>query len=450
MDTVKRWAYDRGYLMKRGSNLKETHLLFNGGRLHIPREAEREFINLYAKWVDWKKDLFVIEQKTTHVFRMFVDLDYERKDDVSAAEVNTVSRAIHDVVVAVCKMESARCIVSTADSPKKMNDGSIKLGTHLVWPDIHVDSERALLLRQWIVLGLNDRFGRNEWEKMVDACVYTRSGLRLNGSIKEGPCSSCRGGKDSNDAPCKECHGRGKVYDRRKYVPSFCYLGDSEDLTLYENCVGSTFQQLLLTSIRLPIDELPDSIHVPECLGWDEEEKAQTHLSSAQGFRLPEDPTLMDVLHSDLNQAFPRCFQAGEHLTDVTRMDGSEGRPYFIVHTPSRYCHNLGRCHRSNRVYFYIDGQKMLQKCFCACDTEEGRKMGPCKLYSSAPHPISPGLHKMLFPDTFIDVSLLPKGMQEKARIVLDDAAALKELRSRDTLEALATEAALASIGWQR
>lgn len=234
MDTVKRWAYGKGYMLKKGSSSKETHLLLNGGRLLIPREAEESFLKTYARWVEAGKDLFVVEQRTSPTFRMFVDLDYESKVQVSSGELKTVCKVIQQAVIQQVGELAKRCVVSCADEAKVTKENFIKTGVHLVWPDLQVDTSNGLRLRQWILLALNDAFGQNDWPSLVDRCVYTSSGLRLNGSIKRARCP-CKGKSGS----CPNCGGRGEVFDRRKYIPLVCYSGLEESFTQLDLCTTS-------------------------------------------------------------------------------------------------------------------------------------------------------------------------------------------------------------------
>tara|TARA_B100001094_G_scaffold177896_1_gene171888 strand:- start:607 stop:1527 length:921 start_codon:yes stop_codon:yes gene_type:complete len=57
---------------------------------------------------------------------------------------------------------------------------------------------------------------------------------------------------------------------------------------------------------------------------------------------------------------------------------------YIIVNTNSKFCTNLGKEHKSNKIYFVISpDRKLYQKCFCTCETKVGRKRGFCRDYKS-------------------------------------------------------------------
>lgn len=193
----------------------------------------------------------------------------------------------------------------------------------------------------------------------------------------------------------------------------------------------------------MPAGEERESFEVPECETPVEQDVAYGASRGGQGLRLVADDSLLGLLTTEIDEAFPDCFKDGERLLDVLQMKGSNGEPYFLVHTDSRFCYNLGGCHNSNRVYFYVDSTQMLQKCYCNCNTTAGRKMGLCKEYS-APAPISTGLKQALFPG--VDDILL---INVDNPLLQNAAATLESLRTSNRLEFLATEARLASVGWR-
>lgn len=59
-----------------------------------------------------------------------------------------------------------------------------------------------------------------------------------------------------------------------------------------------------------------------------------------------------------------------------------------MLRSTSRWCGNIGRAHNSNNVYFQLTRAGVCQRCYCRCDTTEGRRHGLCKDYSSAVWPV--------------------------------------------------------------
>ena len=67
----------------------------------------------------------------------------------------------------------------------------------------------------------------------------------------------------------------------------------------------------------------------------------------------------------------------------------------YLLKTTSRYCENIRRNHNSNHIKLIIDkihqknvyGYNIYQKCFCKCDTIEGRYYKvPCKDFTGEKH----------------------------------------------------------------
>ena len=55
-----------------------------------------------------------------------------------------------------------------------------------------------------------------------------------------------------------------------------------------------------------------------------------------------------------------------------------------IINTDSKYCQNIKDNHKNANVYFVITpGRRLYQRCYCKCDTTEGREEGKCKSYKS-------------------------------------------------------------------
>lgn len=63
----------------------------------------------------------------------------------------------------------------------------------------------------------------------------------------------------------------------------------------------------------------------------------------------------------------------------------------ILFYSKNRNCGNLVKGeHRSNYIYYeLIKGRKLIQKCWCSCDTLDNRKYGFCKRYKSDPIALS-------------------------------------------------------------
>jgi hypothetical protein len=83
-------------------------------------------------------------------------------------------------------------------------------------------------------------------------------------------------------------------------------------------------------------------------------------------------------------------------VNDIKRIFYSDNKNVYIIWTKSKYCLNIGRNHNSCGIYFKLSKDGLCQKCFCKCDTQEGRKYGYCKDYSSTLIECTPHICKLL------------------------------------------------------
>ena len=76
-------------------------------------------------------------------------------------------------------------------------------------------------------------------------------------------------------------------------------------------------------------------------------------------------------------------------------MDGNEDikvltifkfKNIYLLKTTSRYCENIRRNHNSNHVKIIIDNGFIFQRCFCRCETLDGRRLGFCKDFTGRKH----------------------------------------------------------------
>lgn len=153
-----------------------THLLMDGGILHVPHEEADEFFRTYVQEVLAGNKIYVVEQKTEK-FRFFVDLDYKASEKLSEENIENICKRIHSVV------GKGRCCVARA-RPRPCAEG-VKTGVHVHWPDVIVSKGEALALRTRILLALDDAQPNLEWSKIIDASVYGGSGLRMLWSHKK-------------------------------------------------------------------------------------------------------------------------------------------------------------------------------------------------------------------------------------------------------------------------
>ena len=150
-----------------------THVLMDGGILHVPADDVPEFYQTCIDLINSGLKLYVVEQKTDR-FKFFIDLDYKAKEKLSDQDLLEFCSIIHSVVgVEPCLIARAR--------PRAVADGQIKSGVHIHWPNLIVNRTQALNLRTKLITHL----GEGPWDKIIDAAVYGGSGLRMLWSHKK-------------------------------------------------------------------------------------------------------------------------------------------------------------------------------------------------------------------------------------------------------------------------
>jgi len=108
---------------------------------------------------------------------------------------------------------------------------------------------------------------------------------------------------------------------------------------------------------------------------------------------------MKDEVESDeiksLVENFIQKNMEGQKYALVTKM--YKNKNTYFVSTTSRYCENLKREHGSNHVWFYISGRIIAQKCFCRCETLQGRRDGFCKDFYGRKHELPPSITEKLY-----------------------------------------------------
>lgn len=265
-----------------------THLLLDGGTL----SAKEGFYEAYIQDLLNFEKLFVVEKKTQQ-FRFFVDLDYVGENEL---DFERVCKEIFSVV------KLGPCVIAKADPRTVSSSKGTKYGVHMIWPESVVDKPLANSIRMRIL----DEFGSG-WEKIIDASVYSGSGLRMLWSYKNEPGSTW-------------------------YVP-WAKIDESGDFVFYKD-QNPSVNFLKIFSIRT-------SEHV----------------------------TLPKEQRNDDLENFIRTNIPGQEKASISRIEKCKKKENGLwVSTNSRYCENIKREHKSNHVWFNVkkhsEGWHMIaQKC---------------------------------------------------------------------------------------
>ena len=213
-----------------------THVLMNGGQLHVPDKDTLDFWRAYLSDLACGKKLYVVEQKTEK-FRFFVDVDYRAPEALSDEAALEICRKIYAAVAV-----EGRCVAARA--PAREDKGRVKSGIHIHWPDLVVTKSEAVSLRTQILMDLDE----DHWAETIDASVYRGAGLRCLWSLKKGangmytPWRSVPDGKVLNAAPCLDALRTFSV--RTESTARTTFKGDPEvgDFTRLEDFIQKNME----------------------------------------------------------------------------------------------------------------------------------------------------------------------------------------------------------------
>lgn len=372
----KQWCSKHNYT----NNKNLSHVLMDGGVLSIPYEKLNEFYIVYIKAVKQKENLFIVEQKT-EFFNFFIDIDYKDDDALTLDQINSITEIICEKVETF--FTNSKAIVSIS-KPKSSKDGQIKSGIHMNWQGLVVDCENANYLMNHVVGTLSKVYSDKNWNTIIDPSVYGNpikntkgSGFRLPWSYKKVKHEQCKG------IGCGQCKNNGKITEL-PYLPIFVY----EDQKLVEIDQEPTIERLWMSTIRTN-KTLKDviEIEIPE-----QSPKYEKEFTTSQTKNEVVNLKLVAYL-----ETFIRINLEGQINSRVIKI--FKNKNIFYVQTDSKYCENLKRPHNSNHVWFIINNCKIAQKCFCTCETKEGRKKGYCKDFTGREHNLNKTIVEILFPE---------------------------------------------------
>lgn len=360
------WFYSTGKIVTDSNKQNVTHFLLDGGKLDISKDYEL-FQEMYSKYINCKN--CIVERKTD-VFKFFIDFDFNSTEVI---DISNYIKVIQDVIQHIYQ-KTYICIITTADKFKeniKSGVKYIKQGYHLHWPDIFVNKDIAKSIRKNIIVRLTTEFGKIEscydnWDKIIDKCVYDANGLRLIGSDK---CSISDGVKH---------------YENRVYIIKSVYNGKIVDSELTNEYINNNLLAIKQTSVRTDINEITKTINMQIY----EETEDTGDTSTKKGFvRLDKDSYEYQAIIK-----FFKNFMPLYRSEDIRIIQKSKENPVYIIATKSKYCQNKGDFHSHNNIYFKLTPSGFCQKCL----SESEGEFGCCRDYQSAPIPITPGLESAL------------------------------------------------------
>lgn len=466
---------------KKNAGKDPTHLDMMNGKFSILEEAatpkfpldnEEYFLKLYALCYLQGKKMWFIETRTP-TFRFFMDLDFEQPESLTPLKIELIAFVVNRSIKKFYVEGNTRMICCTTSFKKVQCSGCIcecngdakciackgtgrtgknakgkecdkcggihpikkKTGVHLIWPEIYVSTQQCLDMRETVIADLIGTFGQrttpfNDWSEVVDNSVYRMSGLRMVGSRKAEVCPNCKGKRRVADEDCMECRRSGRVDRGRPYAPLFVTDADGRrDMAKEKEYEANYYLLILDTKIRTLKDAtsgflIPDGFPTAEA-----EEKKKNKKTPQRHTRVGIDSPESEAMQTFFKTC-PQPRYADLIVTSVLK--SSKASNSYLVNVSGlncTYCQNVGRTHRSNRIYFVVSPDGIAQRCHDNSEKLEGdMKYGLCRDYVSAKMKVPTAITNLLFPEenpkdvstVLSEVPILAKSSEIKLRSLLD------------------------------
>ena len=416
--STSKWKFTQ---KDKDENVKlRTHNMMDGGELSVPDSEYERFLRVCTESICDGEKLFIVEQRSHPVYKLFFDFDifmYNNVIDrnefytkVCKLIVSTLNELFDDTVDSfelICSMNDVK-------QARKNQKECYKYGIHLICPNLIVDKKKMLRVRDAVVQKFQNNLekdGPTHWDDDVDKLVYESNGFRMNYSRKGSKCKCSQKQRDD----CEKCGGSGKIDEGRPYVPFITMMNDYS-LVIHENNMDfdTVYEMLKKTSIRVisssnsvefnksPPSWFEDSslFDAPDGLITQAPKKrkltegldsVESKLENKKDLSMSELDTLNTWFQTVCSKKqLPKQYK-GVALQNAFSFTNNNVRSNIIARVESQYCMNIGREHATNTVYLLVNTltKKAVMKCYCRCDTTEGRrtivkaKRQMCKDFSS-------------------------------------------------------------------
>jgi len=374
-----RWLKEHGYWIHSQDDERiKTHYFLDGGKAAVPAEAAEDFLDVYARSLRGTVPQYVVESRTP-LFRMFMDLDFKAPQEIPDEDILKICTTLFMQALAFFVGTKSELIVCKV--PARRVKESIKTGIHVHFPDIYVTSGKAMAFRNACISKLQQcpDLGEFKWQEVFDLTVFKSSGLRMMGSIKK-------------DGP-------------GFYWPQWI-IKNVDKIETIDSVHDNLAHWVRATSIRCA--------HGFESRPSSEFEVLQKSFARGSLKRLDPDKSL--CLVTEFKKVVPKTFYKNLKVTGAYEIEAD--RKVFIVSTDCKNCMNkTNGKHSSNHVYFVIDSRGVFQKCFCRCDTMEGRRFGACKDFCNKISDLTDDLGALVYGSVQTKASL-PQGRDPMKSIV--------------------------------
>ncbi len=320
-----------------------THFLLDGGKLSVPDKDASTFLNVYFKFLLKKEKIALVERRTPH-FKLFFDLDCvfdcDKSLDDMLETLKSISLMTHHLAMDFFTHEEGSstvhdCFVCTT-TPKNV-DGGQKLGAHLVFSSIIVNSTIAMYFRDYILQRVDELWEtynrpspQNEWNDVFDKAVFNSNGLRIIYATK---------GKN----------------DDRIYEP--CFKIDSNGLGPIVLETPSDKRQIIhACSIRhFNADLTPTAHGVEHEADFEDNHRVAGALVNGK-----------KVMLSIYSEAFETLIKSlPQHYSDASFTGAFEADTVIWLKMNSHYCPNLKREHRTSTIFLEVTRNGMRLRCYC-------------------------------------------------------------------------------------
>ena len=401
--------------------------LWGMGKLAVPKEHTRAFCKAYL--ADFTNGWFgaFTENPGEGYMPMYYDYDlwsrsypteafWVAMEALEKAETRRFfpGRAPEDPVFTSVVATSGVMDVTKEDGTKWY-----KCGIHIYYRHLHVNLEMALYLSTAVIAAAEKAWPTSDmtWEKQIDRGVYGATrGLRMVYMFKAKECPRCAVGQLAEDRRrkirgdrCDACDGSKVVSDTAAsmYAPLYRVDGIGRRTVIGAAARGRpTLDLMLECSIReahipepsdgflvyagaAPIPHLrppakgaPDAKALLTCSGESQMARSTKAAHEVVLRGTPRWATLQNTVR--------RVAPIYETL-DVKAIHRNRDGSYkvFVTGQGSGHCQNFGKSHRSAVIYFIVSKSGVSQRCWCNCDTVEGRSAGVrCRDYKSIPMPL--------------------------------------------------------------
>lgn len=430
-----------------------THLCLDGGKLSVPFDKVSYFHRKLGVDISREVKNYIVERRTP-VFKFHADLDIFEPNIKPYFEIlnwirDDILSVLREFYPDIRDQSKSLCVfVCTTDAKSstiKYGTEYSKVGVHLLFPWLLIDTPKSMNLRSAFIQYFTNKYnerdeGYNAWADVFDKTVYTSNGLRMLGCGKMERCKDCKGKYDSDivesNSVCRgggKCGGFGKYDIGRIYKIETVLNGDgTENVSLRDELLEDEIEMTNVCSIRCDPNvvsekDIPNQTF-PDWFDPDLTFDASDALNSRNQYRIKKvvkvrehnfdsfvclQGTRVRLSDSDrrvkkikewfkndtIHDLFrlPKAYRNSRVIDVIMCCPQSEEDRYYLINVDSHYCMNIQREHNSNGIYFTINEQGLFQKCFCRCDTTEGRLFGKCENFSSQCFPLPDDLAPLLF-----------------------------------------------------